>query len=51
MVIGMNITLYNATNQTDKPYNITLEVPMDNLYIQVSLLILNYTVQNRKLVS
>ena len=36
MVIGMNITIFNATNTTDNPYNITMEVPMDNLYIQVS---------------
>ena len=37
MTIGMNITLYNGTNATDMPYNITMEVPMDNLYIQLKM--------------
>jgi hypothetical protein len=37
MTIGMNITVYNGTNATDMPYNISMEVPMDNLYIQFKM--------------
>jgi len=39
VTLGMEIVIYDPKNKTDNPFNISMEIPMDNLYIQVRLII------------